>query len=234
MRSRPSIEVSPPSSAVACRASTWPAGEYCSGLRDEVVDHHAVAGAAHPQAHRIAPQHVDRLVAHAERARAVGRQVAAGIGRIDPLDEQVLAVEVGGGEAPADRCRCGPARRRASRARWRRGCRSPARPAARGTRCRGSRAPRCGSLASSGLPETECAPDSTHSFEASRLRVATLSVCAIEAGRDRGRSAPRWRASASASRLSPGDRIRNFVAVLADLAWRAAGAAARRASCRRG
>ena len=35
---------------------------------------------------------------------------------------------------------------------------------------------RCGSLASSGLPDTECAPDSTHSFEASRLRVAILSV----------------------------------------------------------
>ena len=73
------------------------------GLAREIVDHHAVTGAAHPQAHRIAPQHVDRLLAHAERARAVRREVAAGIGRIDPLDEQVLAVEVGGGEAPADR-----------------------------------------------------------------------------------------------------------------------------------
>ena len=35
---------------------------------------------------------------------------------------------------------------------------------------------RCGSLASSGLPESEWAPDSTHSLEASRLRVAALSV----------------------------------------------------------
>ena len=31
-------------------------------------------------------------------------------------------------------------------------------------------------MASSGLPDTEWAPDSTHSFDASRLRVAILSV----------------------------------------------------------
>ena len=35
---------------------------------------------------------------------------------------------------------------------------------------------RCGSLASSGLPDSEWAPDTTHSLDAMRLRVAILSV----------------------------------------------------------
>ena len=69
---------------------------------DEVVDDHAVPGLAHPQRDGLAPQDVDRLVADRERAGAVRRDVAAGIGRIDPLDEQILAVEIGRGEAPAD------------------------------------------------------------------------------------------------------------------------------------
>jgi hypothetical protein len=45
---------------------------------------------------------LDGLLADAEGAGAVGGEVAAGVGRVDALDEQVLAVEVRGGEAPAD------------------------------------------------------------------------------------------------------------------------------------
>ena len=70
---------------------------------NEIVDHHTMPGLAHAQRHGIAPPDVDRFVADRERPRAVGRDVAAGVGRVDALDEQILAVEVGGGEAPADR-----------------------------------------------------------------------------------------------------------------------------------
>ena len=78
-------------------------GREIVGAADDVVDHRAVPRLAHAHGDRLAPAHVDRLLAHGERARPVGRDVAVGIGRIDALDEQVLAVEVGGGEAPADR-----------------------------------------------------------------------------------------------------------------------------------
>ena len=102
-RPKPSADVSAPSSAVACSARTWPWGVRSSVRRMMSSITGAMPRLAHAHGDRLAPAHVDRLLAHGERARPVGRDVAVGIGRIDALDEQVLAVEVGGGEAPADR-----------------------------------------------------------------------------------------------------------------------------------
>ena len=47
----------------------------------------------------------------ANGAKPSGVRYCAGVVRIDPLDEQVLGVGAGVGEAPGDACRCGPARR---------------------------------------------------------------------------------------------------------------------------
>ena len=46
---------------------------------------------------------MDRLVARLERLRSVGRQILLRIGWIDGLDEKVLRIGVGGGDAPGDR-----------------------------------------------------------------------------------------------------------------------------------
>ena len=48
------------------------------------------------------PRTSDLSRADRERLAAVGRQVAAGIGRVDLLDEQVLGIGAGVGEAPGE------------------------------------------------------------------------------------------------------------------------------------
>ncbi len=68
----------------------------------DVGQHGAVAGRPDRQLHVGAVLDADRLLVRLERLRAVGREVLRGIGRVDRLDEQVLRVGVGGGDAPGD------------------------------------------------------------------------------------------------------------------------------------
>ena len=58
----------------------------------------------HAQRHVRTAFDMDRLVARLERLGPVGRQILRGIGGIDGLDEQILRVGVGAGDAPGDRC----------------------------------------------------------------------------------------------------------------------------------
>ena len=69
---------------------------------DEVIDHRTVPRLADSHRDRIAPGDLDGLVSDGEGSGAVRCDVAVWIGRIDALDEYVLAVEVSGRESPAD------------------------------------------------------------------------------------------------------------------------------------
>ena len=68
----------------------------------DVGQHGAVAGRADRQLDVGPALDADRLLARLKRLRAVGRQVFPRVGRVDRLDEQVLRVGVGSGDAPGD------------------------------------------------------------------------------------------------------------------------------------
>ena len=70
--------------------------------RQQVGQHGAVPGLAYAQGLGLGAVHQDDLVADRERRKAVRRQILRGVVRIDPLDEQVLGVGAGVGEAPGD------------------------------------------------------------------------------------------------------------------------------------
>ena len=97
-----SMLTSSSASAVQLSARTWSPSSTATVGGQQVGQHRAVPGRAHPQGHGLAALDPDDLVAGRERRRAVRRQILRRIVRIDPLDEQVLGVGAGIGEAPGD------------------------------------------------------------------------------------------------------------------------------------
>ena len=77
------------------------AGLHVRAFRD-VRDHGAVAGFQDLQYFVLAAAHGDCFKTCEQGARAFGGKVEAGIFRIETLDEEILGVRVGGGEAPGD------------------------------------------------------------------------------------------------------------------------------------
>ena len=85
-----------------------PEGEHVPGGRGSgrprrgVVEDRAVPGLADAQHHVLAVLDLDDLAVDLEPAVAVQRQVAGGVLRVELLDEEVLGVRPGVGEAPGD------------------------------------------------------------------------------------------------------------------------------------
>ena len=79
-----------------------PGGRGSGRPRRGVVEDRAVPGLAHAQHHVLAVLDLDDLAADLEPAVAGRRQVAGGVLRIELLDEEVLGVRSGVGEAPGD------------------------------------------------------------------------------------------------------------------------------------
>ena len=71
-------------------------------LPDHAGDHRAVTGPAHGKPDRLPAAHPDRLGADIEGQAAPGGEIVGGVHGIDPLDEQVLDIRRGVGEAPGE------------------------------------------------------------------------------------------------------------------------------------
>ena len=140
----------------------------CGCRRHHVRDHRPVPGLAHGQHHRRGALDPDRLGPGREGLRAGRRQVAAGVRRVDGLDEQVLHVRAAVGEPPGD-----PVVARPSTTNGTAGSVAPITLRSGASRCARYHTPgavrwRCGSFASSGAPVAVRLPATTHSFEPKR------------------------------------------------------------------
>ena len=159
----------------------------------------------------------DRLVAARERLRAVRRQVAAGIGGIEPLDEQVLGVRAGVGEAPGELAVAAEHDERQAGQRGADHARGPAPRDGRGTTCPGACSRDAGRWPAAAAPLAVRLPATTQTFEpiARRRRLgqqAAASAIERQAGvsaamRDRrvGAAGPGQRSASCSGRQPLGE-----------------------------